>query len=258
MLKIDITPPIARVTLNRPESHNAFNQDLTQKVTAAFKALGTTEDVRVIVLSGTGKSFCAGGDLNWMKRMVESTFEENLADAAEMAEMFHTIARCPKPVIARVHGAALGGGSGMVAAADIAISVESAMFGFTEVRLGIVPGVISPYVIDRIGPGRAREFFTTGEQFPARVAHSIGLVHNVVPGVEALDEAIDVKIEEFLKAAPGAIAATKNLIFQLSARSSASAIEYANEALARARASEEGQAGIQAFLNRKKPPWMKP
>ena len=154
MLNVDIQKPVAYVTLDRPEIHNAFNDELIGLLTEAFQDLATHSEVRVIVLRGNGKSFCAGGDLNWMKRMVEYSQEENLEDARKMARMFTELAKCPKPVIARIHGAALGGGSGLAAACDIAIAVESAQFGFTEVKLGILPAVISPFVMARIGPAR--------------------------------------------------------------------------------------------------------
>src|SRR5215470_6606075 len=170
MLKVNVQKPIASVILDRPEIHNAFNDELVTRVTDTFTELGRRDDVRVIVLGGNGKSFCAGADLNWMKRMVQYSTDENLADARAVGRMFLAIAKCPKPVIARVHGAALGGGSGLVAACDIGIAIESVQFGFSEVKLGIIPAVISPFVIAKIGPGRAREFFITGERFLAPVA----------------------------------------------------------------------------------------
>ena len=256
MLKIETDGAVARVTFDRPEVHNAFNDELIPQVTETFDELGARDEIRAIVLAGNGKSFCAGGDLNWMKRMVDYTFEENVADATRMAGMFRSIASCPKPVIGRVHGAALGGGAGVVAAVDIAVAVESAKFGFTEVKLGIIPGVISAFVVARIGAGRAREFFTTGERFTADVAHSIGLVHQVVADDAALDAMIESKIEQIFTAAPGAIAETKLLISEVSRRPLDSAIEYAAEAIARARSSPEGQAGMKAFLSREKPPWV--
>src|SRR5258705_9977393 len=173
MLKIDVHRSVAFVLLDRPNVHNAFNDELVRQITEAFTELGRRDEVRVIVLAGNGKSFCAGADLNWMKRMVQFTHEENVADAKAVSRMYLAIANCPKPVIARVHGAALGGGAGLVAACDIGVAIESAQFGFTEVKLGIIPGVISPFVISRIGPGRAREFFITGERFPAATALQI-------------------------------------------------------------------------------------
>jgi methylglutaconyl-CoA hydratase len=256
MLKIETDGSTAKVTLDRPEVHNAFNDELIPQVTETFEELGANKQVRVIVLAGNGKSFCAGGDLNWMKRMVDYTFDENVADATVMAGMFRAIATCPKPVIGRVHGSALGGGAGVVAAVDIAVAVDTAKFGFTEVKLGIIPGVISAVVVARIGAGRAREFFTTGERFSAEVAHQIGLVHQVVEDDAALDAMIEEKIRQIMTAAPGAIAEAKKLIAEVSSRPLDSAIEYAAEAIARARASEEGQAGMKAFLSREKPPWV--
>jgi methylglutaconyl-CoA hydratase len=170
--------------------------------------------------------------------------------------MFSAIATCPKPVIGRVHGAALGGGAGLVAACDIAIAMESAQFGFTEVKLGIIPAVISPFVISRIGAGRAREFFITGERFQAAVALNIGLVQHVVPDESALDALIEGKVAQILTAAPGAIAAAKDLIFGVADRTMEGAFDFTAEAIAKARASEEGQAGMKAFLSREKPPWV--
>jgi len=256
MIKVDIQKPIARVTFDRADVHNAFNDEMIPLVTKTFLDLGDNSDVRVIVIAGSGKSFCAGADLNWMKRMVHYTRAENIADAQTMARMFFTIATCPKPVIARVQGAALGGGAGVVAACDIAIAVEAAQFGFTEVKLGIIPGVISPFVISRIGPGRAREYFLTGERFPASVALNIGLIHHVVPDEAALDATIDAKISQILTSAPGAIAAAKELIFGVVGHSLEEAVEFTSDAIANARASDEGQAGMNAFLSREKPPWI--
>ncbi len=153
MLKIDIHKNVAFLILDRPEIHNAFNDELVKTVTDAFTEIGRRNEVRVVVLGGSGKSFCAGADLNWMKRMVRYTYEENVADARAVGRMYLAIAKCPKPVIARVHGAALGGGAGLVAACDIAVAVESVQFGFTEVKLGIIPAIISPFVLARVGPG---------------------------------------------------------------------------------------------------------
>src|SRR5215831_18632163 len=256
MLKIDINKPIARVTFDRPDLHNASNDEMIPLVTKAFLDIGENDDVRVVIAGGNGKSFRAGADLNWMKRMVQYTREQNIADAQAMARMFLAIAQCPKPVIARVHGAALGGGAGVVAACDIAVALESAMFGFTEVKLGIIPGVISPFVLSRIGAGKAREYFLTGERFPASVAFDIGLVQHVVADEAALDTLIDSKVSQILTAAPGAIAAAKELIFGVAARTLESSFEFTAEAIANARASEEGQAGMKAFLSREKAPWV--
>src|SRR5437667_11176241 len=217
MLKLNVEKPIASVILDRPDIHNAFNDELVKLVTETFAELGARDDVRVIVLGGNGKSFCAGADLNWMKRMVQYTREENLEDARKVGRMYLAIAKCPKPVIARVHGAALGGGAGLVAASDIAIALESVQFGFTEVKLGIIPGIISPFVIAKIGPGRAREFFITGERFLAPVALNIGLIQHVVSHETALDGLVGAKISQILTSAPEAVAAAKELIFGVAA-----------------------------------------
>src|SRR5437870_9032122 len=256
MLIVDVQKPVARVTLDRPDTHNAFNDELIPLVTDAFKELGSRNDVRVIVLGGNGKSFCAGADLNWMKRMVQYSHEENLEDARRLAGMYLAIAKCPKPVIARVHGAALGGGAGLVAACDIGVAVESVQFGFTEVKLGIIPAIIAPFVIARVGPGRAREFFITGERFLAPVALNIGLIQHVAAHEQALDGLIESKISQILTSAPAAIAAAKELIFGVAARTLESSLEFAADAIAQARTGHEGQAGMQAFLDRQKPPWI--
>ena len=249
--------PVAHVTLDRPQVHNAFDREMVGRIRQAFEDLGGRDSVRAVVLEGRGKSFSAGGDLNWMRRTIDFSYEENLADARRLSDMFSAVARCPKPVIARVHGAALGGGSGLVAAADMALAVESAVFGFTEVRLGIVAGVISPWVVSRIGAARAREYMLTGERFSAGTALRIGLVHGVAPDLPALDRQIREKIESVLVAAPGAIARTKTLIAAVEARRLDESIEYAARALADARTTEEGQAGMAAFLDGRPPPWLK-
>jgi methylglutaconyl-CoA hydratase len=256
MLKVDIRKKVAYVLLDRPDIHNAFNDELVQRLTGEFTELGRRDDIRVIVLGGNGKSFCAGADLKWMKRMVNYSYKENLEDARSVGRMYLAIAKCPKPVIARVHGAALGGGAGLVAACDIGVAIESVQFGFTEVKLGIIPAIISPFVISRVGPGRAREFFITGERFLASVAMSIGLVQHVVSHEPALDALIDSKISQILTSAPQAIAAAKELVFGVAARTLESSLDYAAEAIALARAGTEGQAGMQAFLERHKPPWI--
>jgi methylglutaconyl-CoA hydratase len=256
MLKVELDKHVARVTLDRPDVHNAFNEELIKLITDAFTELGKREEVRAIILAGNGKSFCAGADLNWMKRMVEYSHEQNVEDARAAARMFLAIAKCPKPVIARIHGAALGGGSGLAAACDIAIAVESAQFGFTEVKLGILPAVISPFVIVRIGSARAREFFITGERFLAAVAQNIGLIQHVVAHDFALDALIESKISQILTSAPHAVAAAKELVFGVAARTLETSLDYTAETIARVRAGEEGQAGMKAFLERQKPPWI--
>ena len=256
MLKVDLQQKVARVMFDRPDLHNAFNDEMIALVSSTFAELGGNPDVRAIVLGGNGKSFCAGADLNWMKRMAAYTREQNIEDAKNASRMFSAIARCPKPVIARVHGAALGGGAGVVAACDISIAAAGTQFGFTEVRMGIVPGVISPFVIARIGSGRARELFLTGERFSAQVALNIGLVHHVADDGAAMDALIETKIQHILQASPAAIAAAKELIFGVAARTLDTALDFTAAAIADARASEDGQAGMKAFLTREKPPWV--
>src|SRR5262245_63526452 len=238
MLKTDIHNKVGFVVLDRPEIHNAFNDELVQRLTEAFTEFGQRDDVRVIVLAGNGKSFCAGADLNWMKRMVQYTHDENVEDARRVGRMYLAIARCPKPVIARVHGAWLGGGAGLVAACDIGVAIESVQFGFTEVKLGIIPAIISPFVIARIGPARAREFFITGERFLAPVAMNIGLIQHVVSHEEALDALVDSKISQIMTSAPGAIAAAKELVFGVAAQNLENDLEFAAQDNARSRAVE--------------------
>jgi methylglutaconyl-CoA hydratase len=256
MLKVDVHKPIASVLLNRPDVHNAFNDELVTLITDTFSELAARDDVRAIVLGGSGKSFCAGADLNWMKRMVQYTREQNLEDARAVGRMYLAIAKCPKPVIARVHGPALGGGAGLVAACDIAVAVESVQFGFTEVKLGIIPAIIAPFVIARVGPGRAREFFITGERFLAPVALNIGLIQHVASHEAALDALINSKVSQILTSAPRAIAAAKELVYGVTARNLESSLEFAAEAIAESRTTAEGQAGMQAFLERQRPPWI--
>jgi methylglutaconyl-CoA hydratase len=256
MLKVAVENNLARVTLDRPDVHNAFNDELVRELTDAFTELGKRSDIRVIVLCANGKSFCAGADLNWMKRMVQYSHDENLRDALAVGRMFLAIAKCPKPVIARVHGAALGGGAGLVAACDVGIAIESVQFGFTEVKLGIIPAIISPFVIAKIGPGRAREFFITAERFLAPVAMNMGLIQHVVSHELALDALIDSKVSQILTSAPGAVAAAKELVFGVTGQPLELSVEFAAEAIARSRAGDEGQAGMKAFLQRQKPPWI--
>jgi methylglutaconyl-CoA hydratase len=257
MLQVEVKDTIARVTLDRPEVHNALSDTMLAEIDRTFQILGQRDDVRVIILAGRGKSFCAGADLNWMRRVAQQSREENFADARRVASTFLGIATCPRPVIARIHGAALGGGSGLAAAADISIAVESAQFGFTEVKLGIIPALIAPVTIAKIGAARCREYFLTGERFSAARALEIGLAQHVVPDEAAMDALIDRKIAEFMTAAPGAIARAKALIFGVAQRTLDEALEFTSNASADSRASEEGQAGMGAFLTRSTPPWVR-
>jgi methylglutaconyl-CoA hydratase len=216
---------------------------------------GALDSVRVIVLGGKGPSFCAGADLQWMKAMAAFSRDENLREAQALADLFFTVYQSPKPIVARVHGAALGGGSGLVAACDIPVASLGTQFGFTEVRLGIIPAVISPYVIGKIGESAARELFLTGERFEAVKALEIGLVRAAVPE-DDLDAVVDGRVQELLKAAPRAIAEAKALIREVAWRRVEDVQRYTVERIADLRISAEGQEGMRAFLEKRKPTWM--
>jgi len=239
----------------RPEVHNAFNEALIAELHAAFRELGADVGVRVIVLAGEGKSFSAGADLDWMRRMASASEAENRADAERLAAMLRAVAECPKPVVARVHGAAIGGGAGLTACADIAIAGESAVFAFAEVRLGILPATIAPHVIEKIGLGRALPLFLTGERFGAAQAASVGLVHRVVPDRE-LDSAVEATVDALLAGSPAAQAVIKTLVRRVDATPREKIDKYTSELIAAIRASEEGREGVAAFLEKRKASWM--
>lgn len=244
---------VATVHLARPAVHNAFDEALIADLTAAFTALGADEGVRAIVLRGDGRSFSAGADLDWMRRAGENAFDQNVADAGRLADMLTAIRDCPRPVVARVHGAAMGGGVGLVAACDLAVAAAGTRFALSEARLGLVPAVIAPFVLPRIGVAAARELFLTGEAFGAERALAIGLVARVV-AEDALDDAVAERVGALLAAAPGAQAAVKRLIRGV-ALDPAGARAFTTRLIAEVRASEEGRAGMAAFLERRPPPW---
>jgi methylglutaconyl-CoA hydratase len=252
MATISITEdgPIARVTLARPEVRNAFNAELIRELRDAFARLSDAQSIRAVVLSGEGKSFCGGADVNWMRGALDLSYDENVADAEAMSDMFRAIDRCEKPVIGRIFGAALGGGAGLAAVCDVAIAAEETIFGFTEVKLGILPAVISPFVLAKIGVSYARALFVTGERFDAARAQRIGLVHEVVPANQ-LDAAVTRVTSEVLTAGPHAIAAAKRLIPQVLASSYDGTRGVTANAIARQRVSAEGQEGLRAFLERR-------
>jgi len=254
-LQVEIRESCGYVTLNRPEVRNAFHAELIRELTDCFRALGHDESVRAIVLAGAGKVFCAGADANWMRASVEYTPEENYRDALRMAEMLQVIDECPVPVIARVQGAALGGGVGLIAACDIVVAADDALFAFSEVRLGIVPAVISSFVLRKIGVSHARRYFLTGERFSARRAQEIGLVHEVIPP-EELDAAVEQILGEILKNGPRAVREAKALIRRLPTIPPEKVREHCAETIARLRASEEGQEGLRAFLEKRPPRWV--
>lgn len=245
----------ARVTLTRPEVRNAFNAELIAALRDAFVALGADASVRVVVLDGEGKTFCGGADVNWMRGSLELSEAENVRDAEAMSDMFRAIDRCPKPVIARVHGAALGGGAGLCAVADAVVANEEAIFGFTETKLGIIPAVISPFVLAKIGTSHARRLFLTGERFDAERARAIGLVHEVVHD-DALDGTVDAIAQEFDTAGPGAVVAAKALITAVDATSYDDSRALTALAIAKQRTTGEGQEGLRAFLERRRAAWI--
>ena len=244
--------PIATLTLDRPDRRNALDPVLLGALAAAVDDVSRDDEVRVVVLTGAGSSFSAGADLEWMRGSVALSDERNREDTAAMAAAFETVDRCPKAVVARVNGPAIGGGAGLVACADVAVAVEGARFAFSEARLGLLPAVISPYVLRAIGPGRARELFTSGRPFDADEAAAYGLVHHVVTA-DALDAWVEMMVHNFLACAPEAVAANKRLVRDATA---SLALPDLAERIAWARASEEGQEGIAAFLERRLPRWL--
>jgi len=248
---------VARITLTRPEVHNAFNDTLITELTAALRGLGTDERVRAVVIAAQGRSFSAGADLNWMQRMARNTASENLADARALVRLMRTLDTLPKPTLALVQGAAIGGGVGLVACCDMAIAAETAHFCLSEVKLGLIPAVIAPYVIAAMGERAARRYFLSAERFTAPVALALGLVHRVVPD-EALEDAGAKLVRELLRGGPAAQVAAKELIFDISGRPRDEAmVEDTAARIARIRASAEGREGIAAFLEKRKPKWTK-
>jgi methylglutaconyl-CoA hydratase len=245
---------IAKVYLNRPEVHNAFNEVMIAELTEIFKDISEDDEIRVVVLTGNGKSFSAGADLNWMKKMINFSYEQNLDDSLKLAELFYLMYSLPKPVIARVNGAAIGGGTGLVAVCDIAIASEKAKFSLSEVKLGLVPACISPYVIRKTGEGRCREFFLTGERLTAKRASELGLVNQVVPP-EELDEAVQEKAAHLVSSGPRALAMCKELLKNVPGMDFEKAKTYTADMIASMRIGDEGQEGMNAFLEKRKPKW---
>jgi len=246
---------VARVTLNRPDVRNAFNDALIQELTAWAESVQPGGPLRAAVISGAGKVFCAGADLTWMARTITYSHEENIRDARALARMLEALNRLPIPLIGRVHGAALGGGIGLAAICDIVVAAEDAIFGFTEVKLGIVPAVISPFAIAKIGESAARELFLTGARFSAARAREIGLVHTVVDAAD-LDRAVAKHLNDLASSGPRAVAAAKALIASVVSSDADAAAEHSVEAIARQRVSVEGQEGMRAFLEKRTPAWI--
>lgn len=254
---IEVDGPVGILTMNRAERHNAFDEVLIDELTRGLQELDAHPTVRAVVLSSVGKSFSAGADLTWMKRAAGYTPEENLADARKLAALLRTLNELSKPTVARVQGAAFGGGVGLVAACDIAIATFDSQFVLSEVKLGIIPAVISPYVIAKIGEKYSRRYFLTAERFAAAEAYRIGLVHEIVPDEEGLDSAVGEIVEALLKNGPQAIAAAKRLIAAVAGRPvDAAVIEDTAQRITAQRASAEGKEGITAFLEKRKPNWI--
>ena len=247
---------VLTLTLNRPDMRNAFNDEVVAELTRAFQDAASRADVRAVVLAAVGPAFCAGADLNWMRRMADNTRAENLADAAALAEMLRVMYECPKPTVARVQGDVFAGGMGLVAACDMAVSVHSATFCLSEVKLGLIPATISPYVIRAMGARAAHRYFLTAERFSATEAHRIGFVHEVVA-----EEQLDAKVAELthalVSASPNAVRSCKMLLQEVAGRDiDAPLVARTVEGIADIRSSSEGKEGVQSFLQKRKPNWL--
>lgn len=245
---------IATVFLARPNARNALNAGLIGELTCCMEELAGDDGVRVVVLTGEGDFFCAGADVGYMRDAAEFSYKENVEDARSLAAMFRAVEECPKPVVARVRGAAIGGGIGLVAAADVAVAEEGTVFAFSEVRLGISPATIAPFVLRKIGPSHTRALFLTGERFDAQRARAVGLVHEVSPEGD-LDAVVGEKVEGLLAGGPEALAATKALLRELREAAPGEATEIMARRIAELRTGEEGQEGLGAFLEKREPQW---
>ena len=245
---------IAQVAFNRPDVHNAFNDTMINELNTVFEEIEKRSDVRVVIVTGKGKSFCAGADLNWMRRVKDYSYEDNLKESLDLAEMLYKMYASSKPTIARVNGAAIGGGTGLVAVCDIAIAADRAKFSFSEVKLGLIPACISPYVLKKCGEGRCREFFLTGERLTAARAHAAGLVNAIVP-LEEIDAYIENIVKLLISSGPEAIAKCKELLRNVAEMSLEDAKKFTAEVIAQLRISDEGQEGMNAFLEKRQPKW---
>ena len=257
-LSVTVQDRVARITLSRPEVRNAFNDEVIAELTEAFTSVANRDDVRAVVLAAEGPAFCAGADLNWMRRMADYTREENLADAGALADMLRAIYECPHPTVARVQGHAFAGGMGLVAACDIAVGVDSATYCLSEVKIGLIPATISPYVIRAMGPRAAHRYSLTAEVFGAAEAHRIGFVHEVV-AADALDAKVGEIAAALVNAGPAAVQACKRLVLDVAEREIDDALIAATvEGIADIRASAEGREGVSSFLQKRKPGWLLP
>ena len=255
-LSLHIHNAVARITLTQPEVRNAFSDEVIAEITAAFLDVGARADVRAVVLAAEGPAFCAGANLHWMRRMADYTRDENIQDAGKLAEMLRVIYTCPQPTIARVQGDVYAGGMGLVAACDMAVSVDTAGFCLSEVKLGLIPATISPYVIRAMGARAAHRYFLTAERFDAAGALRTGFVHAVV-GADQLDAKVDELARALTSASPNAVRACKKLVMDVAEREiNARLIAATVEGIADIRASDEGREGVQSFLQKRKPAWL--
>jgi methylglutaconyl-CoA hydratase len=253
-VQVSIDGGVAQVALNRPEVRNAFNAEMIGELTFGFEGLGERDDVQVIVLSGNGPTFSAGADVSWMRASLEASREENVAEARQMSAMFAAIEGAPQPVVASVHGACLGGGMGLIAVCDCVVAADDVVFGFTETKLGIIPAVISAFVLPKIGESWARALFPTGERFGSDLAQRIGLVHWIVPG-DGLHSMVGAKVREIVGAGPKAVREAKRLVFDSRQLSLEERRELTAQRIAAVRTGPEGQEGLRAFLEKRGPAW---
>lgn len=255
-LLVNIEQHVATVTLNRPEIRNAFNDEMIAELTDVFSSLGTNDEVRVIVLAAAGKAFCAGADLNWMREMAEYSYEENLADADKLAQMLKTIYECPKPTVAAVQGDVYAGGMGLVAVCDVAIAVNIANFCLSEVRLGLAPSTISPYVIKALGARASQRYFLSAEVFDSKKARQLGFIHERV-SEESLEDTVAALCTKIVKNSPDAVKTCKRLLHEVAgAPITDELITDTVKSIADIRASTQGREGVQAFLQKRKPTWL--
>ncbi|NUZ04797.1 enoyl-CoA hydratase/isomerase family protein [Piscinibacter koreensis] len=256
LVEVERVGPVARVWLNRPDVRNAFNDDVIAALTATFEALGAESDLRAIVLGGRGKAFCAGADLAWMRRMAGYSWDENRADAEQLAAMLWTIYACPVPVVGRVHGDCYAGGVGLAAVCDVLVASDAATFCLSEARLGLLPATISPYVIRALGEQASRRYFVTAERFGAAEAHRLGFVHELT-SVDELDAAVDQVVAALVVNGPAATRTCKRLVQEIAGQPIAAALRADTaRRIADVRASAEGREGVQAFLGKRRPAWL--
>ena len=253
-IKVETSERVTRVTLNRPDIRNAFNDTMIRELRQAFTAIEQDASTRVVILTGAGKAFCAGADLNWMRKVVDYSYEQNYQDSLNLAELMRQIYDCPKPVVGRINGPAIGGGTGLVAVCDIPVASEDAVLSFSEVKIGLVPACISPYVLKRVGERFGREYFLTGERLTAVKALECGLVNRVVP-VGLLDATVDHLVHQLISSGPAALATCKRMVREVGDMDLDTAGPATAEMIARLRMSAEGQEGMAAFLERRKPAW---